>query len=130
MNRLAMAGAVLAAVGLAGLAPADDKKDETGAKLVGKWEVTKAETDTPVGTVVEFTKDGKLVVLLKEDGKETKLEGTYKVEKDKLAVSITVEGQKYDDSLTVKKITADALELIDKDKKLEVLKKVEPPKKK
>jgi hypothetical protein len=50
---------------LAGSARADDTP-----KLLGKWEITKSETEAPVGTVVEFMKDGKMKAVVTNDGKE------------------------------------------------------------
>ena len=52
--------------------------------LVGKWEITKAGEGTPpVGTIVEFAKDGKLTVTIKKDDKDATMEGTYKCESKK-----------------------------------------------
>ena len=89
---------------------------------MGAWRSPKTG-DLPEGTVVEFQKEVKLVVLLKEDGKDMKLEGTYKIEKEKLNVTITVMGEKHEEALTIKKLTDDTLELEDKDKKTETFKK-------
>jgi uncharacterized protein (TIGR03066 family) len=98
-------------------------QDDNAKKIMGAWEIAKKTGDLPEGTVVEFQKEGKLVVLLKEDGKDMKLEGTYKLEKEKLNVTITVMGEKHEEALTIKKLTDDTLELEDKDKKTETFKK-------
>jgi len=85
--------------------------------------VTKAQTDVPVGTVVEFTKDGKLHAVVKADGMELKIEGTYEVKKDQLTLKLKLGDQSVEETSTIKKLTDDALELEDKDKKVDVLKK-------
>lgn len=84
---------------------AEDKKDN--AKLiVGVWEVTKADADTvPKGTLVEFTKAGKLKIKLKIDEKEMVLDGTYKVDGDKFIMTISVEGNEMKQTITIKKLT-------------------------
>ena len=98
-------------------------QDDNAKKLLGAWEIAKQTGDLPAGTVVEFQKDGKMTVIIKEDGKDMKLAGTYKLEKDKLNVTIMVGDEKHEEALTIKKLTDDALELEDKDKKTETFKK-------
>jgi uncharacterized protein (TIGR03066 family) len=108
--------------GLAGFAPAADA-DDYAKTIVGKWEITKAGGGAPVGTVVEFTKDGKLAVVVKLDDKEQKLDGTYKLDKEKLTVKLTAGGETIDETVTIKKLAGDDMEWEDKDKKVDVLKK-------
>ena len=98
-------------------------QDDNAKKIVGKWEITKSDSDAPVGAVVEFAKDGKLIVAAKIEGTELKLEGTYKVEKDKLVTKLKVGDMTIEDTDTITKLTDDALEIQDKDKKLTVLKR-------
>jgi uncharacterized protein (TIGR03066 family) len=59
-------------------------KQSNADLIVGTWEVVKG--DVPVGSTVEFTKDGKLKMSIK--GVPMTLEGTYKVDGDKLATSV------------------------------------------
>ena len=108
---------------MAAFAGAAAVQDDNAKKIVGAWEVAKQTGDLPVGTVVEFTKDGKMTVVVKEGGQDLKLEGTYKVEKEKLNVSLKVGDEKHDEMLTIKKLTDDALEVEDKDKKTETFTK-------
>ena len=98
-------------------------QDENAKKIVGVWEVTKAGRDLPAGATVEFTKDGKLIAMIKLEGMEIKLDGTYKVEKDKLTVKVKLENQIIEDVATIKKVTDDTLEIEDKDKKVDVFKR-------
>lgn len=115
----AMCAAVLglAVVALGGSVRADD-----AAKLVGKWEVTKSGGEVPVGSVVEFTKDGKMTANVTLDGKELKLAGTYALTGAKLKVNLTLNEQKIDHEFTVK-FKDDELTLEDADKKVDTLKK-------
>jgi uncharacterized protein (TIGR03066 family) len=126
MKRLFAVALGAAVLGLAGSAGAQDKKDDAKdyAKLiVGKWEVSKSGSDLPAGSTIEFTKDGKLAAVIKAEGQELKLEGTYKVEKEKLTVKLKVGDQEMEESATIKKLTDDTLEIEDKDKKVDVLKR-------
>ncbi len=107
-------------VAFAGTAKA---QDDNAKKLIGVWVVDKASGDLPAGSSVEFTKDGKLVAVIKAEGKEIKFEGTYKLEKDKLNVELKVESETIKETVTIKKLTDDALELEDKDKKVDTFKK-------
>jgi uncharacterized protein (TIGR03066 family) len=111
-----------AVLGLAGPA-ATQEKDDFAKKIVGRWKVTETKTDAPVGMVVEFTRDGKLTLAATVDGKEHKAEGTYSVEKDKLRYKLRLADQTVEEAETIKKLTDDALELEDKDKKGTTLKK-------
>lgn len=98
-----------------------------GKLLVGKWEPTVEKEKTPdkdkppekkeklPAMVIEFTADGKLSMVITEAGKETRAEGTYKLDADKLAVSLKVMDKEIKETLTVKKLTA--TELVTEDSK-------------
>jgi len=120
MKALFAAALGVAVVVLAGTAQA---QDDNGKKIVGVWELTKAAGDLPVGSTLEFTKDGKILAVVKVEGMEVKLDGTYTVEKDKLTAKVKVGDQTHEHVATIKKLTDDALEIEDKDKKLDVFKK-------
>src|SRR2546423_5480202 len=120
--RLVTAGAIVCLMGAG--ARAEEKKD-LAKMLVGKWECTKSDPDSlPVGGVVEFTKDGKITVTVKEGDKETKMEGTYTVEAHKFTFVLKMGDQEHKDTITVKKITDKEMSTEDKDgKKVELKKK-------
>jgi len=121
MKTLAAFG-IVAALVVGGSARAAD--DDNAKKIVGKWELTKSEDPgAPIGAAVEFTKDGKVTIVAKADGKELKLDGTYKIEKDKLITKISFGGKTDEDTDEIVKLTDDTLELRDKDKKITVLKR-------
>lgn len=86
---------------LGGAARADDKVDY--AKLiVGKWEVSKADPGTvPEGTLVEFTKDGKMKVV----AMDMTIEGTYKLEKNTFTMKLKVGDQEKSQKITITKIS-------------------------
>jgi uncharacterized protein (TIGR03066 family) len=90
----------------------DKKKSATNAeKIIGKWEVTKGEV--PAGSLVEFTKDGKLKFTIKMKGKDISLEGTYKVEGDKLKSTMKVGDKEVTDTDTIKTLNETMLILED-----------------
>jgi uncharacterized protein (TIGR03066 family) len=107
----------LALIGIAvSLTHAQEKKDVDKAKIVGKWKVIKAE-GVPPGTIVEFSKDGKLKISIEADGMKLELSGTYKVEGDKLQTALKVGDKEEKDEDTIKTLTDDKLSIIDKDGK-------------
>lgn len=86
MRTVAMA---VMAVGLFGtistVRGADDNKD----LIVGTWEIAYSDAkDIPVGTKLEFTKDGKVNLTLKVDGKDVTVDaGGYKIEKETITLT-------------------------------------------
>jgi uncharacterized protein (TIGR03066 family) len=113
---------LLCAVGLVFALAATVRADDA-PKLVGKWEVTKSGGDTPVGTTVEFDKDGKLTGAVNFDGKEIKLTGTYKLDGKKLKLVLMLNEQKVEHEFTVTFKSDDEVSLEDADKKVDTLKK-------
>src|SRR3954454_5306246 len=99
----------------AGVVAADDKKDEKkgdekdNAKLiVGKWEITKAGGDVGPGSTLEFAKDKKLTLVIKAVHQKATLDGTYKLDKDRVTLTLTVQGNSFYQTLTIKKLTDEA----------------------
>ena len=72
------------AVGLFGTSGAVRAADDNKDLIVGTWEIAYSDTkDIPVGTRLEFTKDGKVNLTVKVEGKEVTVDaGGYKVDKD------------------------------------------------
>jgi uncharacterized protein (TIGR03066 family) len=93
----------LTVVGMS-VARADEKKDLDKTKLVGTWEVTKGET-MPVGSTAEFTKDGKLKLVLKNGDKTLTIEGTYKIEGQAFKSTLNVEGKDHTETIKVPTLT-------------------------
>jgi uncharacterized protein (TIGR03066 family) len=117
--------AFAAAIVFVGVVSADDKKIDA-TKLVGKWELTKStDENAPKGAIVEFTKDNKVSITIDFNGKSIELNGTYKVDGDKLTVKITPPGggKEDEDTDTIKSLTDDMIVLVDKNKKETELKK-------
>jgi len=72
------------AVSLLGMFQPIHAADDNKELIVGNWEIVYSDAkDIPVGTKLEFTKDGKMNLTVKVDGKDVAVEaGGYKVEKD------------------------------------------------
>jgi uncharacterized protein (TIGR03066 family) len=120
--RLLAAGAMLCALTVG--VRAEDKKADNAKLLVGAWEVVKADKGTvEVGATVEFTKDGKMKVTHKKDGKEEVGEGTYKVDGDKFKFKLKVGDNEFEKTITIKKISETELSTTDEDGKAVEFKK-------
>ena len=117
--KLILAAATAVVLALAFGVTAEEKKDDKkidAAKLVGKWEITKAaEGGAPKGTLLEFTKDGKLTGSIDMDGTKVDIKGTYKIDGDKLKVDVEVGSDKHENEMTIKSLTADKAVLEDKE---------------
>jgi uncharacterized protein (TIGR03066 family) len=89
------------------LVPAvEAKADISKDKLAGVWEVVKADQGAlPVGSTVEFSKDGKAKVTHIRDGKETTVEGSYSLDGEKLTVKLKHDEKEVEHVITVKKLT-------------------------
>jgi uncharacterized protein (TIGR03066 family) len=122
--RAILAGLAVAALTVAagGYAAAKDEKVD-GKLLVGKW--TPKEADKKGKMFLEFTKDGKLSLSINfEKGdvkKELKAEGTYKLDGNKLAVTIELFGMTKTDVLTVSSLTKTELVTVDEKGKKDTL---------
>lgn len=99
---------------------ADEKLD--AKKLVGKWEPAAPKKGESM--VMEFTKDGKLTVTGKMNDKDVKIEGTYKLDGDKLSFALKFMDIEIKETVTLTKLTDDEMAGKDKDGKEESFKKV------
>lgn len=111
--------AVALTLGLAGFAGTTRADDDTAKKLVGVWVLQKSDSQLPAGSTVEFTTDGKLIAIIKDPSNELKLDGTYTVAKDKLTVKLKVNDQTVEETVTIKKLTDEILEIEDQEKKVD-----------
>lgn len=109
MRVLVASVAILVLAGFAGAA--DEKID--AKKLVGKWEPEKAEKGASL--VLEIQDKGKMVLSVTVGDKIEKIEGTYKVDGNKMEVELSFGGKSEKETLTILKLT-DA-ELVTKDSK-------------
>ena len=75
---------VVVAFGLIGLAGTARAAEENKDLIVGVWEIMYSDAkDIPVGTKLDFTAEGKLVLTVKVDGKDVPVDaGGYRVDKD------------------------------------------------
>lgn len=108
----AMLGCTLAVMLVCvGVSAKDEKID--AKKLVGKWEPK--EKKGGGSAVIEFTKDGKVMITITSKGKEVKFDGTYKVEGDKVKTTMKFGDKEQTDTQTISKLTD--TELVSKDEK-------------
>ena len=107
---------------LVGSACAEDTKIDA-KKLIGKWEVKEPLVNSPV-FVLEFADAGKLIVYAGVGEKKEKVEGTYKLDGNKLEVTLAKGGKEKKDTLTVTKLTDDEMVTKDSKGKEETLKRV------
>lgn len=121
MLRILSVGAIVCAFTVG--ARAEDKVDYAKL-LVGKWEISKAEEGTvPVGTIVEFTKDGKVKITAKMEGKEISFDGTYKVEKNTFTFIMKMGDMEHKETITITKMSEKEMTTKDKDGKVVECKK-------
>jgi len=110
MYALRLAVCLLSALVLVNQAPAADKIDKD--KLVGTWTLVKTSGKAlPAGAslTVTFTKDGKFTLTgkgkIKDEVKESKLSGTYKVDGNKVVVTLKAGDKEKSETRTVKELT-------------------------
>jgi uncharacterized protein (TIGR03066 family) len=107
---------------LAGFAGAADEKIDA-KKLIGKWEPAKSEKDGPM-MVLEIQEKGKFILHVTFNGKTEKVDGTYKLDGNKIEVEMSFGGKSMKDTLTVEKLTDTEMVTKDSKGKEETMKKV------
>lgn len=99
------------------------KADNTNReKIVGTWEIAKSNTGL-VGTHMEFTRDGKLIMTAKAGDQTIKVEGTYTVDGDKLSIVQAMPGQTVRESTKIRELTDKTLVTVDETGQTEEFKK-------
>lgn len=96
---------LIALLAFAGHTLAFDEKIDAKL-LIGKWEPEMAPPGIKV--VMEFKKEDKLEINIEVQGKQEKVEGTYKVEGNKLTVTMKREGQEITQNATIVKLEKDS----------------------
>ena len=104
-------------VSAAGQGKDKDKDKVDLKKLMGKWEPKDGKI------VIEFADKGKLVMTVDFGGKSEKIDGTYKLDGNKLDVIINFMGKEQKETLTVKSLTDAELVTTDSKGKDETLKR-------
>jgi len=123
MKALKWMGVAAMVVVLNGCARAADEAD-VAKFLIGKWEVTKADEGTvPEGSIIEFTRDGKVKASIKKGESLEVTEGTYKVEKDTVTVTMKKDGEEQSKKVTISKINEKEMTCKHDDGKVVELKK-------
>ena len=103
---------------------ADEKID--AKLLIGKWEPTGDKLPPGIKAVIEFQKDDKVVVDVEFQGKSQKIEGKYKVDGNKMEMTMKgPDGQERTQKMTIVKLSEKEATLKDEEKNEEqVLKKL------
>jgi uncharacterized protein (TIGR03066 family) len=122
--RIILSLALLAVMGLVSGVGAQDKKDAKidGKKLIGKW--TPKDAKKEAGLVIEFAKDGKLILSVDIAGKTEKVEGMYKLDGAKLTLAIKFGDKENKETMTILKLTDEELETEDSNGKKDTLLRV------
>lgn len=115
---------VLGLVATTGATAGQDKID--GKKLIGKW--TPKDEAKAGKMVAEFTKDGKLIISGDLGGKELKIDGTYKLDGNKLTMTLKIGDKEQSETVTITKLTDDVMEGEDKGGKKEAFTRVKSKK--
>lgn len=124
MKFVRMVIAVCVVAGLATVARADEKAS-VKKLIVGKWEAAKADEGTlPVGSIVEFTADGKLTVIAKKGDEKMTIKGTYAVDGNAFTYKLTIEGMEHSEKITVSKIGDKDMETVNKEDKKITFRKI------
>lgn len=119
---------VVLALAVSATAVAQEKGKIDGKLLIGKW-VPKEDKKGPAMTL-EFMKDGKMALAVEFGGKKETIEGTYKLDGDKLDVSMKFAGDEKKETLKVKKLTETELETVDSKDKTDTFSRLKEEKKK
>jgi uncharacterized protein (TIGR03066 family) len=92
------------------------KEASNQEKLLGTWVVAKSK-GAPPGATLEFTKDNKMKMTVKQDGKEQSMDATYVVEGNKIITTMKLppDGKEKKETATIEKLTD--TELVTKDEK-------------
>jgi uncharacterized protein (TIGR03066 family) len=99
---------------------ADNKK-----LLVGKWEVVKADEGTlPVGTIVDYSAEGKSTITAKKGGKESTVEGSYTIDGDSFTYKLNFGGKDFSNKITIKKISETEMDTANPEGKAVAFKRV------
>jgi uncharacterized protein (TIGR03066 family) len=80
-----------------------DEKDDNKTKILGVWE---GKVGDSKGASVEFTKDGKIKILIDSEGKKRSLEGTYDLAGDVINLSLKgADGKERKEKMKIKTLT-------------------------
>jgi uncharacterized protein (TIGR03066 family) len=112
-------------------AAADHAPDVT--TLAGTWVLVKGSADLPKGVsfVTVFSRDGEMLLRFDtgDPKRDTAHKGRFKLSAGKLAYTITTGSGERSETLTVKKLTADVLVVVDPEGKTEEFRRDDPKKK-
>jgi uncharacterized protein (TIGR03066 family) len=115
----------------AGLGRGQEDKVDYAKAIVGNWKVSKADEGTvPVGTLIQFTKDGKMKAKGKKDDMPLDIEGTYTVKDNTFTMTLKFGDKESKQTITITKMTKTAMSTKDEGGKVVELERQEGKKKK
>src|SRR5262249_34565000 len=97
------------------------KESTTQEKLLGRWEATRGEI--PPGSILEFTRDGKLKITVKVEGKAMSDESTYVVQGETIKTTHRQGTREVTATLKIKTLTEKVLVTEDEQGKTDEFKK-------
>jgi uncharacterized protein (TIGR03066 family) len=81
-------------------------------KILGTWKVVKVPAGQLQDVTIEFTKDGKAKIVMRNETEEQTREATFKVDGDKVTITVALpDGKARKDTLTIVKLTDAELHL-------------------
>lgn len=119
-----MLRAVMGSVAILALVCGSSAADDTVEfkHLVGKWELVESKPGQTV--TLEFTKEMKVVLSIAEQGRETRVDGTFKLlESNKMFVHLKFMNEEIKETLTVRKLTYEELVTDDSKGKTETMRR-------
>lgn len=120
--------ALVVCYSVAGAAPVPKDRAEA-EKVVGTWKMTlDSQGNTTTNLALEIHAGGKFVIRqVLPDGREVVYEGTYSVKGDRMPYEVRRGDFKKAETLTIKKLTATELVVVDPDGLKEEFARVRPP---
>ena len=101
-------------------------KDDAKSLIVGQWEVLKSD-EAPAGSLVRFSKDGKLKMIPKGTDKKV-IEASYSIDGKKLTTTRVEDGKKEVNVLTIETLNETTLITVNEKGKRDELKRSGKPK--
>jgi uncharacterized protein (TIGR03066 family) len=92
--------------------------------LTGIWEAVRGSETVPLSSTLEFTKDGKVKLVLKDGDDKKEIQGSYKMDgPSALKLTLEIDGQKHSERIKIEKLAEKELVIVDEQNKKDVFKR-------